>query len=41
MNWLDAAILGLVAWFTFAAFQAGFIRESVTVVAAVLGVILA
>ena len=41
MNWLDAAILALVAWFTFAAFQAGFIRESVTVVAAVLGVILA
>lgn len=41
MNWLDAAILALVAWFTFAAFQAGFIRESVTVVAAILGVILA
>lgn len=41
MNWLDAAILALAAWFTFAAFQAGFIRESVTVVAAVLGVILA
>jgi len=41
MNWLDAAILALVAWFTFAAFQAGFIRESVTVVAAVLGVVLA
>jgi membrane protein required for colicin V production len=41
MNWLDAAILALVAWFTFAAFQAGFIRESVTVVAAVLGVLLA
>ncbi len=41
MNWLDAAILALVVWFTFAAFQAGFIRESVTVVAAVLGVVLA
>ena len=41
MNWLDAAILALVAWFTFAAFQAGFIRESVTVVAALLGVVLA
>ncbi len=41
MNWLDAAILGLVAWFTFSAFQAGFIRETVTVVAAVLGVVLA
>lgn len=41
MNWLDAAILGLVIWFTFSAFQAGFVRESVTVAAAVLGVVLA
>ncbi len=41
MNWLDAAIIALVAWFTFAAFQAGFIRETVTVVAALLGVVLA
>ena len=41
MNWLDAAILALIAWFTFAAFQAGFIRETVTVMAAVLGVVLA
>jgi len=41
MNWLDVAILALILWFTFAAFQAGFIRESVTVVAAVLGVVLA
>jgi uncharacterized membrane protein required for colicin V production len=41
MNWLDAAILALVAWFTFAAFQAGFIRESVTVVASLLGVVVA
>ncbi|MEX2158298.1 MAG: CvpA family protein [Dehalococcoidia bacterium] len=41
MNWLDAVIIVLVLWFTFAAFQAGFIRESVTVVAAVIGVALA
>lgn len=41
MNWLDAVIIALVLWFTFAAFQAGFIRESVTVVAAVIGVALA
>ena len=41
MNWLDAAIVGLIFWFTFSAFQAGFIRESVTIVAAVLGVVLA
>jgi membrane protein required for colicin V production len=41
VNWLDAAIIGLIIWFTFSAFQAGFIRESVTVAAAVLGVVLA
>ncbi len=41
MNWLDAAILVVILWFTFSAFQAGFIREVVTVVAAILGVILA
>ncbi len=41
MNWLDAAIIGVVLWFTFSAFQAGFIRETVTIVAAVFGVVLA
>jgi membrane protein required for colicin V production len=41
MNWLDAVIIALFAWFTFAAFQAGFVREAVTVVAAVLGVVVA
>ena len=41
MNWLDAVIIVAIVWFTFAAFQAGFIRETVTVVAAVIGVILA
>ena len=41
VNWLDAAIILLVLWFTFAAFQAGFIRETVTIVAAVIGVALA
>ncbi len=41
MNWLDAVIMGAVLWFTFAAFQAGFIRETVTVVAAVIGIVLA
>ena len=41
MNWLDAAMMAAIIWFTFAAFQAGFIRETVTVVAAVIGVILA
>ena len=41
MNWLDAAIIVVVLWFTFAAFQAGFIRETVTIVAAIVGVVLA
>ena len=41
MNWLDGAILALIIWLTYAAFQAGFIRETVTVVAAVLGIIVA
>ncbi len=41
MNWLDGAIIVVVLWFTFSAFQAGFIRETVTVVAAILGVVLA
>ncbi len=41
VNWLDAAIIALVIWFTIAAFTAGFIRETVTVLSAVLGVLLA
>ena len=41
MNWLDAAIILVTLWFTFTAFQAGFIREVVTLTSAVLGLILA
>jgi len=41
MNWFDVAIIVVVLWFTFAAFQAGFIRETVTIVAAVVGIVLA
>jgi uncharacterized membrane protein required for colicin V production len=41
VNWLDIAIIIVVLWFTYSAFQAGFIRETVTIVAAVLGVVLA
>jgi membrane protein required for colicin V production len=41
VNWLDAAIIVLILWLTFSAFQAGFIRETVTVVAAILGIVLA
>ncbi len=41
MNWLDGAIIALIIWLTYSAFQAGFIRETVTIVAAILGIILA
>jgi uncharacterized membrane protein required for colicin V production len=41
MNWLDVVIMVAVLWFTITAFQAGFIRETVTVVAAIIGVALA
>jgi len=41
MNWLDAVIVIVIAWFTFAAFRAGIIREVVTVIALVVGVLAA
>lgn len=41
MNWLDIAIVALVAWFTISAFQVGFIREVATLIGAALGVVVA
>lgn len=41
VNWLDIAIVVVIIWFVFSAFQVGFIRETVTVIAAVLGILLA
>ena len=41
MNWVDVAIVVVVAWFTFSAFSAGVIREVVTIVGVALGVVLA
>lgn len=41
MNWIDIVILLTLAWFTFAAFHAGLIREVITVLGAVLAVALA
>ena len=41
MNWVDIAILAILAWFTFAAFHAGLIREVVTILGAVFAVALA
>jgi membrane protein required for colicin V production len=41
MNWLDIIVVLIVAWFTFAAFWAGLIREVVTIVGVALGIVLA
>lgn len=41
MSWVDGLILATVIWFVLSAFQAGFIRETVTIVAAIAGVVLA
>ena len=41
MNWVDVAIVVIVAWFTFSAFSAGVIREVVTIVGVALGIVLA
>jgi len=41
VNWLDGVILAMIAWFTLTAFSAGFIRETVTIATAILGVVLA
>ena len=41
MNWVDIVIFVLLAWFTFAAFNAGLIREVVTILGAIAAVFLA
>ena len=41
MNWLDAVILLIVIGFTAAAFRAGLIREVITLIAVVMGVLIA
>jgi membrane protein required for colicin V production len=41
MNWLDAVIVIVIAWLTFAAFRVGIIREVVGVIALVVGVLAA
>lgn len=41
MNWLDIVIIAALAWFALAGLSAGILRESVTLVAAALGVVLA
>lgn len=41
MNWVDAAILAILAWFTYSAFTAGLIREVITIIGVVFAVALA
>jgi membrane protein required for colicin V production len=41
LNWVDAAILAIIIWFTYAAFNAGLIREIITILGAVFAVALA
>lgn len=41
MNWLDVAIVVVVAGFAFHAFQSGLIREVVTLISAVVGIVVA
>jgi membrane protein required for colicin V production len=41
MNWLDLVIIGILAWFALAGLSAGILRESVTLLGAILGVIVA
>jgi membrane protein required for colicin V production len=41
LNWVDIAILATIIWFTYAAFNAGLIREVVTILGAIFAVALA
>ncbi len=41
MNWLDIVIILVIAFFALSAFQSGLIREVVTLVSVVVGVIVA
>ncbi len=41
MNWIDALIIIILVWFSYAAFHAGLIREVVTILGAIFAVALA
>jgi hypothetical protein len=41
MNWLDIAIVVVVAGFVFAAYSSGLIREVITLISVIVGVVLA
>jgi membrane protein required for colicin V production len=41
LSWVDGAIIATIVWFTYAAFNAGLIREVITIVGAIFAVALA
>jgi len=41
LNWVDVVILATLIWFTYAAFNAGLIREIITIIGAIFAVVLA
>jgi uncharacterized membrane protein required for colicin V production len=41
LNWVDAVILAIIAWLVYAAFNAGLIREVITILGAIFAVALA
>ncbi|HEY8765774.1 MAG TPA: CvpA family protein [Dehalococcoidia bacterium] len=41
MNWLDVVVILMLAGFTFAAYSSGLIREAITLVAVVAGILIA
>jgi len=41
VNWVDAIIIAILVWFTYAAFNAGLIREIITIIGAIFAVVLA
>ncbi len=41
MNYIDIVVVAIIAWFTFSAFSAGIIREVVTIIGVILGILLA
>jgi membrane protein required for colicin V production len=41
VDWVDLLIVGVIAWITFRAFSNGLIREAITLIALLLGIVLA
>src|SRR5690348_7842333 len=41
VDWVDLLIVGVIAWITFRAFSNGLIREAITLIALLLGIVVA